>query len=140
MTNNWRKVTELVDSGNHAVEGGDDCGRQATDTIDSGTRVTYRVDNMEFDFKKLSSREIQPPNDGESAESAAVAAAEPQDEESAAGTAAAAEPQDEETSSSEEPQGDEQTESSDEQQQSSADEILSNLQGSLGLRGIAFPT
>jgi hypothetical protein len=79
MTNNWEKVTELVDSGNHAVEGGDDCGRDATDTIDSGTRVTYRVDNMEFDFKKLSAREIQPPNDGESAE--AVAAAEPQEEE-----------------------------------------------------------
>ena len=123
MTNDWRKVTELVDSGNHAVEGGDDCGRDATDTIDSGTRVSYRADNMEFDFKKLSAREIQPPNGGESA---AVAAAEPQEEE--------------ESSSSEEPQGDEQTGSSDEQQQESADEVLSNLQGSLGLRGIAFPS
>jgi Bacterial Ig-like domain len=137
MTDNWNKVTELVDSGNHAVEGGDDCGRDATDTIDSGTRVTYRVDNMEFDFKKLSAREIQPPNGGESA---AVAAEPEEEEESAAGTAAAAEPQgDEQTGSSEEPQGDEQTGSSEEQQQESADEVLSNLQGSLGLWGIAFP-
>ena len=110
MTNNWRKVTELVDSGNHAVVGGDDCGRQATDTIDSGTRVTYRVDNMEFDFKKLSAREIQPPNGAETA-----------------GTTTAAEPQEEETSSSEEPQGDEQTSSSEEPQQVSVDELMSNL-------------
>jgi hypothetical protein len=115
MTNNWRKVTELVDSGNHAVVGGDDCGRQATDTIDSGTRVTYRVDNMEFDFKKLSAREIEPSNGGESA--AGTAAAEPQEEEESAAGTAAAEPQEEETSSSEEPQGDEQTGSSDEEQQ-----------------------
>ena len=107
MTNNWRKVSELVDSGNHAVEGGDDCGRQATDTIDSGTRVTYRVDNMEFDFKKLSAREIEPPN---GAETSAVAA-EPQEEE----TSGSDEPQgDEQTSGSDEPQGDEQTSGSDE--------------------------
>ena len=59
MTNNWRKVTELVDKGNLAVVGGDDCGRDATDRIDSGTRVSYRADNMDFDFKKLSVREIQ---------------------------------------------------------------------------------
>ncbi|MDP8887922.1 MAG: Ig-like domain-containing protein, partial [Thermoproteota archaeon] len=32
MTNNWRKVTELVDSQNHPVAGGDDCGRDATDS------------------------------------------------------------------------------------------------------------
>src|SRR5215207_9304712 len=59
MTNKWQKETELTDKGNLAVEGGDDCGRDATDKIDSGTRVSYRVDNSLFDFKKLSVREIQ---------------------------------------------------------------------------------
>src|SRR5215204_6553781 len=59
MTNKWVKETELIDKGNLAVEGGDDCGRDATDKIDSGTRVSYRVDNSLFDFKKLSVREIQ---------------------------------------------------------------------------------
>ncbi len=58
MTNNWKKETELIDKGNLPVEGGDDCGRQATDKIDSGTRVSYRADNSLFDFKKLSVREI----------------------------------------------------------------------------------
>jgi PKD repeat protein len=63
MTNNWEKVTEVVDNGgNLAVEGGDDCGRDASDQIESGTRVSYRADNMDFDFKKLSAREIQPPS------------------------------------------------------------------------------
>jgi hypothetical protein len=60
MTNNWRKVTELVDRGNLAVVGGDDCGRQSTDKIEDGTRVSYRADNSMFDFKKLSVREIEP--------------------------------------------------------------------------------
>ena len=59
MTNNWNKVTELVDSGNHAVVGGDDCSRDATDSIEDGTRASFRADNMMFDFKKLSVREIQ---------------------------------------------------------------------------------
>ena len=59
MTNNWNKVTELVDSGNLAVEGGNDCTRDATDSIEDGTRASFRADNMMFDFKKLSVREIQ---------------------------------------------------------------------------------
>jgi hypothetical protein len=58
MTNNWHKETELIDKGNLAVEGGDDCGRQATDKIEDGTRVSFRADNSLFDFKKLSVREI----------------------------------------------------------------------------------
>ena len=58
MTNNWHKETELIDKGNLAVEGGDDCGRQATDKIEDGTRVSFRADNSVFDFKKLSVREI----------------------------------------------------------------------------------
>ena len=102
MTNNWEKVTELTDQGNLAVEGGDDCGKDATDKIDSGTRVTYRVDNMDFDFKKLSAREIEASN------GAASASAEPQDE----GT------------SSEEQQ--------DRSAEGRAEEILSDLQNSLG--------
>ena len=122
MTNNWEKVTELTDTGNLAVEGGDDCGRPATDQIDSGTRVTYRVDNMDFDFKKLSAREIQAADGA----TAASASAEPQDEgtstegeEGATAASASAEPQDEGTSS-------------EEQQDVSAEEILSNLENSLG--------
>src|SRR5215211_5204812 len=59
MTNKWQKETELIDKGNLAVTGGDDCGRDATDKIDSGTRVSFRADNALFDFKKLSVREIQ---------------------------------------------------------------------------------
>jgi PKD repeat protein len=58
--NNWQKVTELVDEGNLAVEGGDDCGRDATDKIPSGTRASFRVDNMKFQFSDLSVREIEP--------------------------------------------------------------------------------
>src|SRR5215211_4313464 len=59
MTNKWQKETELIDKGNLAVTGGDDCGRDATDKIDSGTRVSFWADNSLFDFKKLSVREIQ---------------------------------------------------------------------------------
>jgi PKD repeat protein len=58
MTNKWVKETQLIDKGNLAVEGGDDCGRDATDKIDSGTRVSFRADDSTFDFKKLSVREI----------------------------------------------------------------------------------
>jgi hypothetical protein len=60
MTNNWKKVTELVDDGGLSVEGGADCGRESDHIIEDGTRVSYRVDNSLFDFKKLSVREIQP--------------------------------------------------------------------------------
>ena len=60
MTNNWQKVTELVDDGGLSVEGGADCGRESDHIIEDGTRVSYRVDDSLFDFKKLSVREIQP--------------------------------------------------------------------------------
>jgi hypothetical protein len=60
MTNNWKKVTELVDDGGLNVEGGDDCGVQSNHIIKDGTRSSYRVDDSLFDFKKLSIREIQP--------------------------------------------------------------------------------
>ena len=61
MTNNWKKVTELVDHGQLNVQGGDNCGRQGNYIIPDGTRSTYRVDNSKFDFKKLSVREIEQP-------------------------------------------------------------------------------
>jgi hypothetical protein len=62
MTNNWRKVTELVDRpGAFAVTGGDDCDKDAASIIEDGTRQSFRADDTLFDFKKLSVREITPP-------------------------------------------------------------------------------
>jgi hypothetical protein len=61
--NQWRKVTEFDDTGsNVAVGGGDKCGRDAEASIPEGTRVSYRMDDSEFRFSKLSVREIQPPS------------------------------------------------------------------------------
>jgi hypothetical protein len=57
MTNNWRKVTELVDDGDIRVEG-EDCGTPRNHIIEEGTRSSFRVDDSLFDFKKLSVREI----------------------------------------------------------------------------------
>ncbi len=57
MTNNWRKVTELVDDGDIHVEG-EDCGTPSNRVIEEGTRASFRVDDSLFDFKKLSVREI----------------------------------------------------------------------------------
>jgi hypothetical protein len=55
-TNNWQKATEYVDDGNWEV-GGSDCGR-SDDIIDEGTRGGFRADDSQFEFKKLSIREI----------------------------------------------------------------------------------
>ncbi|HEU4444057.1 MAG TPA: PKD domain-containing protein, partial [Nitrososphaeraceae archaeon] len=57
MSNNWEKVTELVDSGGIHVEG-EDCGTPSNTIVREGTRASFRVDNSLFDFKKLSVREI----------------------------------------------------------------------------------
>jgi hypothetical protein len=57
ITNNWRKVTELVDDGDLSVEG-EDCGTSRNHIIKEGTRASFRVDDSLFDFKKLSVREI----------------------------------------------------------------------------------
>src|SRR5215208_4558160 len=57
MTNNWRKVTELVDDGGLRVEG-EDCGTPSNHVVREGTRSSFRVDDSLFDFKKLSVREI----------------------------------------------------------------------------------
>src|SRR5215217_2326810 len=71
-TNNWKKVTEYVDDGNWNVAGSD-CDRDSDDIIDDGSRGGFRVDDSEFEFKKLSIREI-----AEGAE--ATAAADEEDE------------------------------------------------------------
>ncbi len=55
--NNWKKVTEYVDDGDWKVAGSD-CDRDSDDIIDDGTRGGFRVDDSEFEFKKLSIREI----------------------------------------------------------------------------------
>src|SRR5829696_1024412 len=56
-TNNWKKVTEYVDDGQWKVAGSD-CDRDSDDIIDDGSRGGFRVDDSEFEFKKLSIREI----------------------------------------------------------------------------------
>jgi PKD domain len=56
-TNNWKKVTEYVDDGNWQVSG-NDCDRSSDDIIEEGTRGGFRVDDSQFEFKKLSIREI----------------------------------------------------------------------------------
>src|ERR687890_474038 len=65
-TNNWKKVTEYVDDGDWETHGSD-CDRDSDDKIDDGTRGGFRVDDSEFEFKKLSIREI-----AEGAEAAAA--------------------------------------------------------------------
>src|SRR5919107_3072398 len=65
-TNNWQKATEYVDDGNWQVAGSD-CDR-SDDIIDEGTRGGFRVDDSQFEFKKLSIREIV--GSGDSAETA----------------------------------------------------------------------
>jgi hypothetical protein len=68
INNNWRKVTDLIDDGAWFVNSPDNifysanCGK-AKDYIvtNAGPIVTFRLDNMIWDFKGLSVREIQSP-------------------------------------------------------------------------------
>ena len=55
--NNWRKVTEYVEDGDWETDDSD-CDRDSDETIDEGTRGGFRVDDSQFEFKKLSIREI----------------------------------------------------------------------------------
>jgi hypothetical protein len=55
--NNWKKATEHVDDGDWETNGSD-CDRSSDDIIEEGTRGGFRVDDSEFEFKKLSIREI----------------------------------------------------------------------------------
>jgi hypothetical protein len=66
--NNWRKVTDLVDDGGWYANSPDNvfysanCGKPKDYIVtNSGPVVTFRSDNMTWDFKDLSVREIQPP-------------------------------------------------------------------------------
>jgi hypothetical protein len=61
--NNWKKVTEYVDDGDWETDGSD-CDRDDDETIDEGTRGGFRVDDSQFEFKKLSIREIDAGNGG----------------------------------------------------------------------------
>src|SRR5215216_410229 len=96
-TNNWKKVTEYVDDGQWKVAGSD-CDRDSDDIIDDGTRGGFRVDDSEFEFKKLSIREI-----AEGAEAVATdeggstdAAAAADEEDEGGSTRAAADEEDDE--------------------------------------------
>jgi hypothetical protein len=67
--NNWRKVSEIVDNGGWLAKSSDiefssaDCGRPKDYIMtNSGPMVTFRSDNMRWDFADLSVREIQPPS------------------------------------------------------------------------------
>jgi hypothetical protein len=67
--NNWKKVTELIDNGGWYADTSDkvfysaNCGRPKDYIItNSGPIVTFRSDNMMWDFIDLSVREIQPPS------------------------------------------------------------------------------
>ena len=56
-TNNWRKVTEYIDNGEWETDESH-CDRPDDYIIESGTRASFRVDDSEFEFKKLSVKEI----------------------------------------------------------------------------------
>jgi hypothetical protein len=67
-TNHWRKVSDVVDNGGWYANSPDDyfysanCGRSKDYIIlNGGPIATFRSDNMIWDFKDLSIREIQVP-------------------------------------------------------------------------------
>jgi hypothetical protein len=66
--NHWKKVSELVDAGGWYARSSNDefysanCNRPKDYVItNSGPFVTFRSDNIDWDFADLSVREIQPP-------------------------------------------------------------------------------
>lgn len=69
--NHWVKVTDLIDDGGWFANSPDsifysaNCGREKDYIITKpGPDVAFRSDNLVWDFKNLSVREIQPPIDG----------------------------------------------------------------------------
>ena len=67
--NNWKKVTEVVDHGDWYAKAPDNvfysknCSKYKNHILaESGPIITYRSDNMIWNFKNLSVREIQPTN------------------------------------------------------------------------------
>lgn len=66
--NKWEKVSEVEDNGKWYADASDDefysadCGKEKDYIIsNSGPVATFRADNLVFDFKNLSIREIKPP-------------------------------------------------------------------------------
>ena len=66
--NKWKKVSEVEDNGEWYADTTDeefysiDCGKEKDYIIsNSGPIATFRADNLVFDFKNLSIREIKPP-------------------------------------------------------------------------------
>jgi hypothetical protein len=66
--NKWEKVSEVKDNGEWYADASDDefysvdCGKEKDYIItNSGPIATFRADNLIFDFKNLSIREIKPP-------------------------------------------------------------------------------
>ncbi|HEX7032837.1 MAG TPA: hypothetical protein VF172_07550 [Nitrososphaera sp.] len=58
-TNDWKLLTEYTDDGDLEVHERD-CGRSRDHVIDEAQpRVSYRIDDSEFEFKDLSVREIE---------------------------------------------------------------------------------
>ncbi|CAN5758997.1 hypothetical protein BH23THE1_BH23THE1_21820 [soil metagenome] len=67
--NKWRKVTDIIDDGQWYSRSSDEvfysagCEKPKDYVLtNSGTIATFRADNIAFDFKDLSVREIQPPS------------------------------------------------------------------------------
>ena len=67
--NNWKRVSEVEDNGGWYADTSDeefysvDCDREKDYIItNSGPIATFRVDNLIFDFKNFSIREIKPPS------------------------------------------------------------------------------
>jgi len=65
-TNNWRKVSDLVDDGGWYADakkfGKADCGRSRDEILtEAAPVVAFRSDDIVWDFKDLSVREIEPP-------------------------------------------------------------------------------
>jgi hypothetical protein len=66
--NNWKKVSDIVDNGGWYAKSSDkvfysaDCGRPKDYIItNAGPIATFRADNVAMNFRDLSIREIQPP-------------------------------------------------------------------------------
>ncbi len=68
-SNQWKKLNDLTDDGGWFANSSDEvfysenCGKSKDFVItNGGPIVTFRADNISFDFKNLSIREIQPPS------------------------------------------------------------------------------
>ncbi|MDQ4073282.1 MAG: hypothetical protein M3162_03145, partial [Thermoproteota archaeon] len=67
--NQWKKLNDLTDNGGWFANSSDEvfnsgnCGKPKDYVItNGGPIVTFRADNIRFDFKNFSIREIQPPS------------------------------------------------------------------------------